>query len=113
MVETARLAWTVFAVPAERLGTLGTLLAAATVIPVRDGPEVSLAVAVPDGDVAAAVRLACGLGLGHALARYGPDALGLCGSDTCDQPLVRKGQRHWCSLRCANRGRVARHRGRR
>lgn len=96
----------------DRLTALDALLADATVVPVPAGSAISLGVAVPGGDLAVALRLACGLGLGHALSRYGPDGLGLCGSDTCDQPVIRNGRRQWCSPRCANRGRVARYRSR-
>lgn len=57
--------------------------------------------------------------LDHALAALaanaadlltGPDAerLTACGSAPCNRFLLRRGRRHWCSVRCGDRARAAR-----
>lgn len=66
-------------------------------------------------DVVTRVRAQTAAGLAHALCDAGGARLGRCDRDGCEIVYVdtsRNARRRFCSLRCANRVRVAAHRGR-
>ena len=66
-------------------------------------------------DVVTRVRAQTAAGLAHALCDAGGARLGRCDRDGCGIVYVdtsRNARRRFCSLRCANRVRVAAHRGR-
>ncbi|WP_020575719.1 CGNR zinc finger domain-containing protein [Actinopolymorpha alba] len=66
-------------------------------------------------DVVVRVRAQTAAGLAHTLCDAGGTRLGRCARDGCAMVFLdtsRNGQRRFCSLRCANRVRVADHRRR-
>ncbi len=68
-----------------------------------------------DPDIVTRVRAQTAAGLAHALCDTGGGRLGRCARDDCGIVYVdtsRGGRRRFCSLRCANRVRVADHRAR-
>lgn len=67
-------------------------------------------------DVVIRVKAQTAAGLAHALCDAGGERLGRCARDDCETVFLdtsRNGRRRFCSLRCANRVRVASHRRRR
>jgi predicted RNA-binding Zn ribbon-like protein len=68
-----------------------------------------------DPDVVTRVRAQTAAGLAHVLCDAGGQRLGRCDRDECGLVFLdtsRGGRRRFCSLRCANRVRVADHRHR-
>lgn len=66
-------------------------------------------------DVVPRVRAQTAAGLASVLCEEGGDRLGACARPGCDLVYIdtsRNGRRRFCSLRCANRVRVADHRRR-
>lgn len=68
-----------------------------------------------DPDAVTRVRAQTAAGLAHVVCEAGGGRLGRCDRDDCETVFLdtsRNGRRRFCSLRCANRVRVADHRAR-
>lgn len=100
----------------RQVAQINALLAAAASRPFvsrHDGLAPHLHYAGVENDVVSRIQARTAAGLAHLLCEYGPDRLGRCQRTGCDVVYVdtsRNGRRRFCSLRCANRVRVANHR---
>jgi predicted RNA-binding Zn ribbon-like protein len=105
----------VFTDPVSRTDRLNRLLGQPTVRVVLSGDRPALGL-VGRGREADRLLAISALALASLLTEHGPEALCTCAWTSCSRPMVWVGRRAsdtWCSERCANRGRVARHRARR
>jgi predicted RNA-binding Zn ribbon-like protein len=100
----------------RRVHTINALLAAAASRPFisrHDGMAPHLHYAGVADDIVTRLRARTAAGLAHLLCEDGPDRFGCCERAGCGAVFVdtsRNGRRRFCSLRCANRVRVAEHR---
>lgn len=115
LVQGAHLVWEVFAAPSASATRLNDLVGSPrlTVLDQHGMPSLSL---VGAGRTSEELLRQAALGLVHVLTEAGPQALDLCVAAPCDQPVLRIGRKtrsNACSVRCANRQRVIRHRTKR
>ena len=81
----------------------------------HDGLAPHLHYAEVDDDLLSRLRARTAAGLAHVLCDGDQHRLGNCAREGCDVVYMdtsRNGRRRFCTLRCANRVRVAEHRGR-
>lgn len=98
----------VFTSVEARVNELRLFITGAKLQVADDGELIALIGGKPD-----AILLAAALGLTQVIGQHGDSALRACASCTCTQPVLRVGSRarsNACSLPCANRARVQRHR---
>ncbi len=100
----------------RRVDAINALLAVAASRPFvsrHDGLAPHLHYAGVADDIVTRLRARTAAGLAHLLCEDGPDRFGCCRRAGCGAVFVdtsRNGRRRFCSLRCANRVRVAEHR---
>ena len=102
--------------PADQLELVNTLTLEAACVPrvvVHDGLDAHLHFAPASASVPNRIRAITAGGLAMAIVILGGERLGACGRSACANVYLdtsRSGRRRYCSVRCANAARVARHR---